>query len=157
MNCIQKTSHNLRQLPGSNPIYHNGTTLLDLMTKSGIAEIMTAIECQLVQNPDIKHCVCVGPDEEIGVGADKFDVEDFDVDFAYTMDGGPLGELQYETFSAAAKVDFLGRNVHPGSRPKIKMINTFQLAIDFHNALPKKTALKNGRLSRLLPLDEHGR
>lgn len=79
---------------------------------------MTAIE-YLVQNPDIKHCeirVGFGPDEEIGVGADKFDVEDFDVDFAYTMDGGPLGELQYETFSAAAaKVDFLGRNVHPGS------------------------------------------
>jgi tripeptide aminopeptidase len=65
-------------------------------------------------------------------------VEDFDVDFAYTMDGGPLGELQYETFSAAAaKVDFLGRNVHPGSA-KDQMINAFQLAIDFHNALPEE-------------------
>ena len=108
--------------------------------KSGIAEIMTAIE-YLVQNPDIKHCeirVGFGPDEEIGVGADKFDVEDFDVDFAYTVDGGPLGELQYETFSAAAaKVDFLGRNVHPGSA-KDQMINAFQLAIDFHNALPEE-------------------
>lgn len=124
---------------GQTLITTDGTTLLGSDDKSGIAEIMTAIE-YLVQNPDIKHCeirVGFGPDEEIGVGADKFDVEDFDVDFAYTMDGGPLGELQYETFSAAAaKVDFLGRNVHPGSA-KDQMINAFQLAIDFHNALPE--------------------
>lgn len=130
----------LANYQGQTLITTDGTTLLGSDDKSGIAEIMTAIE-YLVQNPDIKHCeirVGFGPDEEIGVGADKFDVEDFDVDFAYTMDGGPLGELQYETFSAAAaKVDFLGRNVHPGSA-KDQMINAFQLAIDFHNALPKE-------------------
>ena len=124
---------------GQTLITTDGTTLLGADDKSGIAEIMTAIE-YLVQHPDIKHCeirVGFGPDEEIGVGADKFDVEDFDVDFAYTVDGGPLGELQYETFSAAgAKIDFLGRNVHPGSA-KDQMINAFQLAIDFHNALPE--------------------
>ncbi|WP_312221284.1 peptidase T [Streptococcus parasuis] len=130
----------LANYQGQTLITTDGTTLLGSDDKSGIAEIITAIE-YLVQNPDIKHCeirVGFGPDEEIGVGADKFDVEDFDVDFAYTMDGGPLGELQYETFSAAAaKVDFLGRNVHPGSA-KDQMINAFQLAIDFHNALPKE-------------------
>ncbi|HFI0333039.1 TPA: peptidase T [Streptococcus suis] len=130
----------LANYQGQTLITTDGTTLLGSDDKSGIAEIMTAIE-YLVQNPDIKHCeirVGFGPDEEIGVGADKFDVEDFDVDFAYTMDGGPLGELQYETFSAAAaKVDFLGRNVHPGSA-KDQMINAFQLAIDFHNALPEE-------------------
>ena len=119
---------------GQTLITTDGTTLLGADDKSGIAEIMTAIE-YLVQNPDIKHCeirVGFGPDEEIGVGADKFDV-----DFAYTVDGGPLGELQYETFSAAgAKIDFLGRNVHPGSA-KDQMINAFQLAIDFHNTLPE--------------------
>lgn len=124
---------------GQTLITTDGTTLLGADDKSGIAEIMTAIEF-LVQNPDIKHCeirVGFGPDEEIGIGADKFDVEDFDVDFAYTVDGGPLGELQYETFSAAgAKIDFLGRNVHPGSA-KDQMINAFQLAIDFHNQLPE--------------------
>lgn len=129
----------LANYQGQTLITTDGTTLLGSDDKSGIAEIMTAIEF-LVQNPDIKHCeirVGFGPDEEIGVGADKFDVEDFDVDFAYTMDGGPLGELQYETFSAAAaKIDFLGRNVHPGSA-KDQMINAFQLAIDFHNALPE--------------------
>ena len=124
---------------GQTLITTDGTTLLGADDKSGIAEIMTAIE-YLVQNPDIKHCeirVGFGPVEKIGVGADKFDVEDFDVDFAYTVDGGPLGELQYETFSAAgAKIDFLGRNVHPGSA-KDQMINAFQLAIDFHNTLPE--------------------
>ena len=78
-----------------------------------------------------------GPDEERGVGADQFDAEDFDVDFAYTVDGGPLGELQYETFSAAgAEITFKGRNVHPGTA-KGQMINALQLAIDFHNKLPE--------------------
>ncbi|CQR25475.1 peptidase T [Streptococcus varani] len=124
---------------GQTLITTDGTTLLGADDKSGIAEIMTAME-YLVSHPEIKHCeirVGFGPDEEIGVGADKFDVEDFDVDFAYTVDGGPLGELQYETFSAAGvKIDFLGRNVHPGSA-KDQMINAFQLAIDFHNALPE--------------------
>lgn len=129
----------LKNYHGQTLITTDGTTLLGADDKSGIAEIMTAIE-YLVQHPEIKHCeirVGFGPDEEIGIGADKFDVEDFNVDFAYTVDGGPLGELQYETFSAAgAKIDFLGRNVHPGSA-KDQMINAFQLAIDFHNALPE--------------------
>lgn len=125
---------------GHTLITTDGTTLLGADDKSGIAEIMTAIE-YLVEHPEIPHCeirVGFGPDEEIGVGADKFDVEDFDVDFAYTIDGGPLGELQYETFSAAAlDIDFLGRNVHPGTA-KNQMINALQLAVDFHNALPEK-------------------
>ena len=107
--------------------------------KSGIAEIMTAIE-YLTAHPEIKHCeirVGFGPDEEIGVGANKFDADDFDVDFAYTVDGGPLGELQYETFSAAAaELHFQGRNVHPGTA-KGQMVNALQLAIDFHNQLPE--------------------
>ena len=117
----------------------DGTTLLGSDDKSGIAEIMTAIE-YLVTHPEIKHGeirVGFGPDEEIGVGANKFDVDDFNVDFAYTVDGGPLGELQYETFSAASlEIDFMGRNVHPGTA-KNQMINALQLAIDFHNQLPE--------------------
>ncbi|MEY8462346.1 peptidase T [Streptococcus merionis] len=123
---------------GQTLITTDGTTLLGADDKSGIAEIMTAIEF-LVENPDIKHCeirVGFGPDEEIGIGADKFDVEDFNVDFAYTVDGGPLGELQYDTFNAAeAHLEFIGRNVHPGTA-KSSMINALQLAIDFHNQLP---------------------
>lgn len=106
--------------------------------KAGIAEIMTAMEI-LLKNPTIPHGeikVAFGPDEEIGVGADKFDVQQFDVDFAYTVDGGPLGELQYETFSAAqANISIQGKNVHPGTA-KDTMINALQLAIDFHNQLP---------------------
>jgi len=106
----------------------------------GQTEIMTAL-AYLKAHPEIKHCeirVGFGPDEEIGIGADKFDVEDFDVDFAYTVDGGPLGELQYETFSAAgAELTFHGRNVHPGTA-KDQMVNALQLAIDFHNQLPEK-------------------
>ncbi len=124
---------------GQTLITTDGTTLLGSDDKSGIAEIMTAIE-YLVANPKIEHCeirVAFGPDEEIGVGANKFDVEDFDVDFAYTVDGGPLGELQYETFSAAAlELKFMGRNVHPGTA-KGQMVNAMQLAIDFHNQLPE--------------------
>ena len=94
---------NLHNYKGQTLITTDGTTLLGADDKSGIAEIMTAIE-YLNAHPEIKHCeirVGFGPDEEIGVGADKFDAEDFNVDFAYTVDGGPLGELQYETFSAA--------------------------------------------------------
>ncbi|MFC3928466.1 peptidase T [Streptococcus caprae] len=128
----------LNRYIGQTLITTDGRTLLGADDKSGIAEIMTAIE-YLVQNPDIKHGeirVGFGPDEEIGVGADKFDVADFDVDFAYTVDGGPLGELQYETFSAAAAhITFHGRNVHPGTA-KGQMVNALQLAMDFHHQLP---------------------
>lgn len=94
----------------------------------------------LVKNPEIKHGeikVAFGPDEEIGTGADKFDVAQFGADFAYTMDGGPVGELQFETFNAAqAEITIEGKNVHPGTA-KNTMINAIQLAIDFQNALPQ--------------------
>lgn len=130
---------NLHHYHGQTLITTDGTTLLGSDDKSGIAEIMTAIE-YLTAHPEIKHCeirVGFGPDEEIGTGADRFDVEDFDVDFAYTIDGGPLGELQYETFSAAAaNLHFIGRNVHPGTA-KDQMINALQMAVDFHNQLPE--------------------
>ena len=129
----------LNNYKGQTLITTDGTTLLGADDKSGIAEIMTAIE-YLTAHPEIKHGeirVGFGPDEEIGVGADQFDAEDFDVDFAYTVDGGPLGELQYETFSAAgAEITFKGRNVHPGTA-KGQMINALQLAINFHNKLPE--------------------
>ena len=129
---------NLKNYVGQTLITTDGTTLLGADDKSGIAEIMTAL-AHLKAHPEIKHCeirVGFGPDEEIGIGADKFDVADFDVDFAYTVDGGPLGELQYETFSAAgAELIFHGRNVHPGTA-KGQMVNALQLAIDFHNQLP---------------------
>ncbi|MCI6904183.1 peptidase T [Streptococcus alactolyticus] len=136
---------NLNNYLGQTLVTTDGTTLLGSDDKSGIAEIMTAIE-YLVAHPEIKHGeirVGFGPDEEIGVGANKFDVDDFNVDFAYTVDGGPLGELQYETFSAAAlEVDFKGRNVHPGTA-KNQMINALQLAIDFHNQLPEADRPEN--------------
>lgn len=136
---------NLNNYLGQTLVTTDGTTLLGSDDKSGIAEIMTAIE-YLVAHPEIKHGeirVGFGPDEEIGVGANHFDVDDFDVDFAYTVDGGPFGELQYETFSAAAlEVDFKGRNVHPGTA-KNQMINALQLAIDFHNQLPEADRPEN--------------
>lgn len=136
---------NLNNYLGQTLVTTDGTTLLGSDDKSGIAEIMTAIE-YLVAHPEIKHGeirVGFGPDEEIGVGANKFDVDDFNVDFAYTVDGGPLGELQYETFSAASlEIDFMGRNVHPGTA-KNQMINALQLAIDFHNQLPEADRPEN--------------
>ncbi|HGK6292899.1 TPA: peptidase T [Streptococcus agalactiae] len=131
---------NLNNYHGQTLITTDGKTLLGADDKSGIAEIMTAME-YLASHPEIEHCeirVGFGPDEEIGIGADKFDVKDFDVDFAYTVDGGPLGELQYETFSAAGlELTFEGRNVHPGTA-KNQMINALQLAMDFHSQLPEK-------------------
>lgn len=129
---------NLKNYEGHTLITTDGSTLLGADDKAGIAEIMTAMEI-LLKNPTIPHGeikVAFGPDEEIGVGADKFDIQQFDVDFAYTVDGGPLGELQYETFSAAqANISIQGKNVHPGTA-KDTMINALQLAIDFHNQLP---------------------
>ncbi|MCL2779984.1 MAG: peptidase T [Actinomycetia bacterium] len=123
---------------GQTLITTDGTTLLGSDDKSGDAEIMTMAE-HLLAHPEIEHGeirIGFGPDEEIGTGADKFDVADFDVDFAFTVDGGPLGELQYESFSAAeAIVDFLGKAVHPGTA-KGQMVNASNLAIEFHNALP---------------------
>lgn len=131
---------NLKNYAEQTLITTDGTTLLGADDKSGIAEIMTAMEI-LIKNPDIKHGkirVAFGPDEEIGVGADKFDAKGFDVDFAYTMDGGPVGELQFETFNAAqADLTFHGKNVHPGTA-KDTMINAIQMAIDFQNEFPQE-------------------
>lgn len=130
---------NLKNYQGHTLITTDGTTLLGADDKAGIAEIMTALEI-LLKDDSIKHGeikVAFGPDEEIGVGADKFDVADFAADFAYTMDGGPLGELEYETFNAAqAEITIKGKNVHPGTA-KDTMVNALQLAIDFHNQLPQ--------------------
>lgn len=129
---------NLKNYQGQTLITTDGSTLLGADDKSGIAEIMTAMEV-LLANPEIKHGdikVAFGPDEEIGVGADKFDVAQFAVDFAYTMDGGPVGELQYETFNAAqADITIYGKNVHPGTA-KDTMINAVLLGIEFNNSLP---------------------
>ena len=111
----------------------DGTTLLGADNKAGIAEIMTAME-YLIDHPEVKHGkirVAFTPDEEIGRGPHHFDVERFGADFAYTVDGGPLGELQYESFNAAAaKVTFIGNSVHPGTA-KNKMVNAGRMAAEF--------------------------
>ncbi len=128
----------LKKYIGQTLITTDGTTLLGADDKAGIAEIMTAVE-YLVQHPEIKHGavhICFTPDEEIGGGADYFDVEKFGADFAYTLDGGEVGELQYENFNAAfAKITFKGRNVHPGMA-KNKMINSMLIATEFIGRLP---------------------
>lgn len=129
---------NLKNYVGETLITTDGTTLLGSDDKSGIVEILSAVE-YLIDHPEIKHGkirVAFGPDEEIGRGADHFDVEHFAADFAYTMDGGPVGELQYESFNAAGlKLSIQGKNVHPGTA-KDTMINALQLAHDFHAKLP---------------------
>lgn len=111
----------------------DGTTLLGADNKAGIAEIMTALE-YLINHPEIEHGkirVAFTPDEEIGRGPHKFDVERFGCDYAYTVDGGPLGELQYESFNAAAaRVTFYGNSVHPGTA-KNKMVNAGKMAAKF--------------------------
>ncbi|WP_315270733.1 peptidase T [uncultured Abiotrophia sp.] len=129
----------LSSYQGQTLIVTDGTTLLGADDKSGIAEIMTAM-AYLAVHPEIEHGkvrVAFGPDEEIGRGADRFDVTHFGCDFAYTMDGGPVGELQYESFNAAgARLHFHGKNIHPGTA-KGKMINAVQLLKDFLSALPE--------------------
>lgn len=129
---------NLKNYVGQTLITTDGTTLLGADDKAGIAEIMTAME-YLVEHPEMKHGkirVAFTPDEEIGRGPHKFDVVAFGADFAYTMDGGPLGELQYESFNAASvKVTTYGTSVHPGSA-KNKMINATTMAIKFQNHMP---------------------
>ncbi|MFC6117982.1 peptidase T [Macrococcoides bohemicum] len=118
----------------------DGTTLLGADNKAGITEIMTAIE-YLINHPEIKHGkIRFGftPDEEIGRGPHKFDVERFGAQFAYTIDGGRRGELQYESFNAAGvEVEFNGVNVHPGSA-KDKMVNAINLAVRFQSTLPEQ-------------------
>jgi len=116
----------------------DGTTLLGADDKAGIAEIMTAME-YLVAHPEIKHgTIRIGftPDEEIGKGVDFFDVKKFDAEFAYTLDGGGVGELEYENFNAAsAKLTIQGRNIHPGYA-KDKMINALLVAMELNALLP---------------------
>ncbi|MBM6613809.1 peptidase T [Desemzia sp. RIT804] len=130
---------NLKNYIGQTLITTDGTTLLGSDDKSGIAEIVTAMEI-LLKDDSIKHGkirVGFGPDEEIGIGADLFDVEAFDADFAYTMDGGPVGELEFESFNAAsAIVSIQGKNVHPGTA-KGKMVNAIKLAMSFDARLPQ--------------------
>ena len=128
----------LKEYIGNTIITTDGTTLLGADDKAGIAEIMTAIE-YLVKNPQIKHGkIRIGftPDEEIGRGVDHFDVEKFGAKYAYTMDGGRVGELEYENFNAAgAKVFIQGRNIHPGYA-KNKMMNAMLMAMEFNAMLP---------------------
>ncbi len=129
----------LLQYKGQTLITTDGTTLLGADDKAGITEIVTAME-YLINHPEIKHGkIRVGftPDEEIGRGAHHFDVAKFGVEWAYTMDGSQIGELEYENFNAAgAKITFKGKSVHPGYA-KGKMINSMLIANDFINALPK--------------------
>jgi len=128
----------LRNYVGKDLVVTDGTTLLGADNRAGIAEILTMAEV-LLNNPDIKHGVIkIGftPDEEIGRGANLFDVERFGADFAYTVDGGGFGEVEYETFNAAtATITIKGKNIHPGTA-KNKMKNASLIAMEFHGLLP---------------------
>ncbi len=128
----------LKNYLGQDIIVTDGTTLLGADDKAGITEIITAME-YLIKNPNIKHGeIKVGftPDEEIGKGADLFDVKKFGADYAYTIDGGEIGELEYENFNAAsARVKIRGRNIHPGAS-KNKMINSILLGMELNSMLP---------------------
>ena len=130
---------NLKNYVGKTLITTDGTTLLGADDKAGVSEIVTA-GSYLLAHPEIEHGkirVAFGPDEEIGRGADLFDVEEFGCDFAYTMDGGPVGELEYESFNAAqAEITIQGKNVHPGTA-KDTMVNALEIARQFQNALPE--------------------
>lgn len=127
---------------GHTLITTDGTTLLGADNKAGITEIMTAME-YLIQHPEIKHGkvrVAFTPDEEIGRGPHKFNVKQFDASYAYTVDGGPLGELEFESFNAAAaRLIFKGTNVHPGTA-KGKMVHSAKIAMEFNRALPEREA-----------------
>ncbi len=128
----------LNQYIGQTLITTDGTTLLGADDKAGIAAIITAMD-YLIKHPEIKHGplrIAFTPDEEIGRGADKFNVTKFAADFAYTVDGGPLGELEYENFNAAkAKITIKGLNVHPGTA-KNQMKNSMRIAMEFNQMLP---------------------
>ncbi|WP_242144595.1 MULTISPECIES: peptidase T [unclassified Bacillus cereus group] len=127
---------------GHTLITTDGTTLLGADDKAGLTEIITAMN-YLIHNPQIKHGkirVAFTPDEEIGRGPSHFDVKAFGASFAYTMDGGPLGGLEYESFNAAsAKLTFKGNNTHPGTA-KNKMLNASKVAMEFHSQLPAEEA-----------------
>lgn len=132
----------LADYKGQTLITTDGTTLLGADDKAGVAEIMTAM-AYLIKHPEIKHGnirVAFTPDEEIGRGPHKFDVAAFDAKYAYTVDGGPLGEVEYESFNAAAaKLTFNGSNIHPGSA-KGKMVHSAKIAMEFHSKLPAQEA-----------------
>ena len=129
----------LNDYVGQQLIVTDGTTLLGADDKAGIAEILSAVEWQQ-QHPEVKHGdirIGFNPDEEIGLGAHHFDVERFGADWAYTMDGGAVGELEYENFNAAsARITFRGLNVHPGAA-KHKMLNSIRVANQFAIMLPR--------------------
>ena len=131
-----------KRYPGMDIVTSDGTTLLGADDKAGVAEIMTAVDV-LIQNPDFKHgTVKVGftPDEEVGRGADHFDVKKFGAEFAYTIDGGPLGEIEYETFNAfSAELTIKGFGVHPGYA-KGKLVNAIRILADFVQGLPADMA-----------------
>ena len=133
----EKQFPGLQKHRGKHLIVTDGTTLLGADDKAGIAEIMTAAE--FLMTARMNHATLkIGftPDEEIGRGADLFDVEGFGADFAYTVDGGPMGELEYENFNAAsAKVEFNGLNIHPGSA-KDRMLNSQYIAMEYERLLP---------------------
>lgn len=132
----------LPEYKGHTLITTDGTTLLGADNKAGVTEIMTAM-AHLIQHPEIKHGkvrVAFTPDEEIGRGPHKFDVAAFNAKYAYTVDGGPLGELEFESFNAAAaKITIKGSNIHPGSA-KDKMINSIKIGMDLHSKLPVQEA-----------------
>lgn len=131
---------NLKNYKGQTLITTDGTTLLGADDKAGITEIVVAMN-YLLEHPEIKHGtirVAFTPDEEIGRGPERFDVEAFGAKYAYTMDGGPLGELEYESFNAAAvKLTFKGNSVHPGTA-KDKMVNALKIAMELNDKLPKE-------------------
>lgn len=140
-NIVMKVSDfpYLKDYKGKTLITTDGTTLLGADDKAGIAEIMSAVE-HFVNNKDIKHGdikIAFTPDEEVGSGADKFDVEKFGADFAYTIDGSFLGEIEYENFNAAsAQIDVYGTNIHPGTA-KHKMKNSILIGMEFQSLLPE--------------------
>lgn len=133
---------NLKNYKGQTLITTDGTTLLGADDKAGVTEIVTAMN-YLIQHPEIKHGkirVAFTPDEEIGRGPHKFDVAAFNATYAYTLDGGPLGELEYESFNAAgAKITIKGNNIHPGYA-KDTMINSAKIAMELHSKLPANEA-----------------
>ncbi len=128
----------LKKYVGETLITTDGTTLLGADNKAGVAEIMAAVE-YLMEHPEVEHgMIKIGftPDEEVGKGVDHFDVETFGADFAYTVDGGEVGEVQFENFNAASvEITLHGRNVHPG-KAKMKMRNALLIGIEFNDLLP---------------------
>lgn len=135
----------LKNYIGQTLITTDGSTLLGADDKAGIAEILTAME-YLIAHPEIRHgklCICFTPDEEIGQGPDHFNIKKFGAKFAYTLDGGELGELEFENFNAAnARLVFKGRNFHPGYA-KNKMVNSIAVANEFIASLPRKEIPEN--------------